>query len=243
MFENVKIPKKITSPIKEAIFEIRYDGPYPGEALYGILFEIFKKIAANNVAEIMPIMQIPQQVRDIDPNLHYQPLYRIRNDQFAFSVGPHAISFSALEPYSGWSRWTAFFYPLVTIVQQCKVITKVERIGLRTLTIFSGNIFADINATLTVDNQSINTIPSSFHTEFNMSDTHILLNVGNSTNISGIQTADSLIDIDCIHQFDCSEDVFFASYKDALEKAHVANKQVFFGLLKEELVNKLNPEW
>jgi uncharacterized protein (TIGR04255 family) len=243
MFETVKIPKNIASPIKEVIFEIRYDGPYPGEALYGVLFEIFKKISANNVAEIMPIMKIPKQVRDMDQTLRYQPLYRIRNEQFAFSVGPHAINFSALEPYSGWSQWTAFFYPLVAIVQQCKVITKVERIGLRTLDIFSGNIFANIKANLAIDGQHIITSPSSFYTEFDIDETHIILNFHNAPNINGIQTADSLIDIDCINKFDCSADMFFDSYQRVLEKAHEANKRVFFGLLKEELVNQLSPEW
>jgi uncharacterized protein (TIGR04255 family) len=242
MFETVKIPKNIASPIKEAIFEIRYDGPYPGEALYGVLFDVFEKFSPQK-AEVLPVLQIPQQIRDIDRNFRYQPFYRIKNDKFAFSVGPHVIIFFALEPYGGWTLWTEFFYPLVVLIQERHVIAKVERIGLRTLDVLSGNILGDINAALTVDSQPINTIPSSFHTEFTMNDTHILLNVGNSANINGIQTTDSLIDIDCIHQFDCSEDVFFASYKDALEKAHIANKQVFFGLLKDKLVNRLHPEY
>jgi uncharacterized protein (TIGR04255 family) len=242
MFENVRIPKEIASPIKEAVFEMRYDGPYPGEALYGVLFDVFEKFSPQK-AEVLPILQVPQQIRDTDTNFRYQPFYRIKNEKFAFSVGPHVIVFSALEPYGGWSLWTDFFYPLVALIQERHVIAKVERIGLRTLDVLSGNMLGDINATLTVDGQSINTIPSSFHTEFNMGETQILLNVGNAAYVNGIQTNDSLIDIDCIHQFDCSEDVFFASYKDTLEKAHIANKQVFFGLLKDKLVNQMHPEY
>jgi hypothetical protein len=41
MFENVRIPKWIDSPINEAVFEIRYKGPYPGKALCGGFSAIF----------------------------------------------------------------------------------------------------------------------------------------------------------------------------------------------------------
>ncbi|MDR1149456.1 MAG: TIGR04255 family protein [Spirochaetaceae bacterium] len=90
--------------MNEAIFEIRYDGNYPGEALYGILFEVFDQLPNKDRAEL-PIMQIPKQIRDADPNLYYQVLYRVTDNKYAFSVGTHSIVFSALKPYPGWDAW------------------------------------------------------------------------------------------------------------------------------------------
>jgi uncharacterized protein (TIGR04255 family) len=240
MFEEVKIPKKIDSPINEAVFEIRYEGNFPGEALYGVLFDVFEQVSPQK-AEVLPIMQIPAPMRDMDPNLRYQSFYRTRNNNFAFSVGPRSIVFSALKPYVGWSAWVRFFQTIVSKIKDKNIIKKVERIGLRTFDVFDGNIFGRINANLSIREDAICTSPSSFYTEFDLAETRIILNVGNAANVNGEPTQNSLIDIDCIHQFNCNAEDFFLSYGEYLDKAHDANKQVFFGLLKDELLNQLNP--
>jgi uncharacterized protein (TIGR04255 family) len=131
MFESVRIPKKLAnSPINHAIFEIRYDGNYPGEALYGLLFAIFDRFPNKDMAEL-PIMQIPKQIRDNDPNLRYQSFYAVSNNTFAFSIGPHSMVFSSLKPYGGWEAWNQFFAPIIADIQKANIIKKVERIGLR----------------------------------------------------------------------------------------------------------------
>lgn len=242
MFEEVKIPKKIDSPIQEAVFEIRYDCPYPGEALYGLLFDIFKDFP-NREDHALPIHQIPQQIRLIDPNLKYQPYYRAFKDGYAFAVGPNSIVFSALKPYRGWTEWKGFFYPILETIRKKEIIGSVERIGLRTFDLFDGNIFDKINAKLTIVDRTIDSSPTSFFTEFDQGSVHVLLNLGNAANVNGQATKNSLIDIDCICLFNCEANIFFSKYQETLEKAHLANKQVFFGLIKQELLSSLNPEY
>jgi uncharacterized protein (TIGR04255 family) len=243
MFDSVKIPKKLAHPpISEAIFEIRYNGDYPGEALYGILFEVFKDFPNKDMAE-QPIMQIPKQIRDTDPNLRYQALYRVANDKFTFSIGSHSIVFSSKKPYCGWAAWSQFFNPIIETIQTKGVIKTVERIGLRYFNLFNNNIFDHINAGLTLDGSAVKASPSSFYTAFDQDKMHTILNVGNAAIINGNQTAQSLIDIDCIYNFDCDTAAFFSSYKDILEATHIFNKRVFFGLLKDNLLSTLNPEY
>jgi uncharacterized protein (TIGR04255 family) len=243
MFESVSIPKKLAnSPINEAIFEIRYDGDYPGEALYGLLFDIFKQFPNKDMAEL-PIMQLPKQIRDNDPNLRYQPFYSVSDNKFAFSIGPHSIVFSSLKPYGGWEAWNQFFAPIIATIQAIKIIKKVERIGLRYFNLFEVNIFDHINAELTLEKQIITTSPCSFHMELDNENIHIILNVGNATNIKDVQTHQSLIDIDCIRTLDCSSEQFFSSYKAVIEETHEMNERVFFGLLKENFLNTFNPEY
>jgi uncharacterized protein (TIGR04255 family) len=243
MFGDAKIPRNLAnSPISEAVFEIRYEGKYPGEALYGVLFDIFEQFP-DQKAEVLPILQIPRQLRDMDPGLHYQPFYRVKDKNLAFSVGPHSIIFSVSKPYTGWTKWTDFFYPIIEKIKNKEIMERIERVGLRTWDILEGNIFDLINAKLIVRGKDITASPSSFYTEFDQNETHIVLNIGNAANVNGKQTNDSLIDIDCIHYFNSDTASFFSTYKDALEKAHIANKQIFFGLLKEELVNIYGPEY
>jgi uncharacterized protein (TIGR04255 family) len=242
MFEDVKIPKKIESPIQEAIFEIRYDCPYPGEALYGLLFDIFKDFQ-NKEDYALPILQMPQQMRLVDPNLKYQPYYRAIKDDYAFAIGPHSIIFSALKPYRSWTEWKSFFSPILETIKKKEIIRSVERIGLRTFDLFDGNIFDKINAKLTIADKIIDSNPTSFFTELVQEEVHVLLNLGNMAYNNGQSLEKSLIDIDCIYWFNCEANVFFSSYQEKLEKAHSVNKQFFFGLMKQELVSTLKPEY
>jgi uncharacterized protein (TIGR04255 family) len=242
MFESVKIPKRLAdSPIREAIFEIRYDGNYPGEALYGLLFAIFDQFPNKDMAEL-PIMQIPKQIRDTDPNLRYEPFYAVSNSAFQFSIGHHSIIFSSFRPYGGWEVWNQFFTPIMANIQNANIIKKVERIGLRYFNLFEGNVFKHINARLMLEETIVTTMPSSFHTEFDNENIHTILNVGNAANVHGKQTNQSLIDIDCIYALNCDDKQFFSSYQEVIEKTHKMNERVFFGLLKEDFLNMFNPE-
>lgn len=243
MFESAKIPKKLaSSPIHEVIFEIRYDGNYPEEALYGMLFDVFGQFPNKSTAEF-PIMQIPKMIRDNDPNLRYQALYRVANDQFTFSIGPHSIIFSALKPYPGWVVWSQFFNPILATIKSKSIIKEVERTGLRYFNILEGNIFDHINASLTLNESHVTTSPSSFYTVFEQNGIYTILNVSNNAIINGKQTQDSLIDVDCIHRFECEAESFFSAYQAVLEKSHQVNEQVFFGLIKAELLNRFGPEY
>jgi uncharacterized protein (TIGR04255 family) len=242
MFEKVRVPKRIASPINEAILEIRYEGLYPGEALYGILFDVFQEKVGNQAVEL-PIMQIPKQMREADPSLRYQSYYRASNDQFALSVGPRSIVFSALRPYKGWDEWLSFMKPVISEMQKRKLLAKVERIGLRYFDIFEDNIFDKINAGINIDENAVFSSPSSFITEFDEGDTHVILNVSNAVNINNESEFKSLIDIDCICDFNDNAAVFYRDYMTKLDEAHLVNKQVFFGLLKPEFLETLQPEY
>jgi uncharacterized protein (TIGR04255 family) len=243
MFNDVKIPNRIDSPVNEAVFEIRYNGNYPGEALYGILYKVFERFPGKK-AEDLPIMQIPQQFRESDPVLRYQSFYRAVDGQFAFSIGPHSIVFSSFRPYTGWTEWERFFAPIINEIQKNEIINTIERIGLRYFDVFEENIFEHINAAFSVGGQPVRSDPSAFNTQFDMAGIQVILNIGNTAVVNGIQTKNSLIDIDCIYPFnDCIAADFFPSYKEALEKTHHVNKQVFFGLLKLDFLNKFNPEY
>lgn len=240
MFESVRIPKKLAnSPINEAVFEIRYDGNFPGEALYGVLFDVFKQFPNNDQA-VLPIMQFPKQILDQDPNLRYQPFYRVSDGKFTFSIGPHSIVFSSLKPYAGWVAWSAFFGSIITIIQEKNIIKTVEQIGLRYINLFDSNIIENINAGLILDGNQINTKHWFLCTTFTEGKIVITLNAGNVVAITSNQ---SVIDVDGMYTFKCNAGVFFSSYQNILEETHKVDERVFFGLLKEDLINTFNPEY
>ena len=53
----------------------------------------------------------------------------------------------------------------------------------------------------------------------------------------------SLIDIDCVKTENLNDEEFFKNYQNILEDSHLANKQVFFSLVNEDLLKLLEPEW
>jgi len=243
MFESVRIPKKLVhSPIDQAIFEIRYEGNYPGEALYGILFDIFEQFPNKDMAEL-PVMQLPKQIRDNDPNLRYQAFYSVANEKYAFSVGPHSIVFSALKPYPGWVVWKQFFNQIIIKIREKNIIKTVERIGLRYFNLFNTSIFDQINALLSIAGNPVTINPGFFCVEFDQGKIHTILNVKNAIIKNDIQAPNSLIDIDCINKLDCDNQLFFSSYQDIIDETHQVNERVFFGLLKENLLNGFEPEY
>jgi uncharacterized protein (TIGR04255 family) len=243
MFESVKIPKKLShSPIDQAIFEIRYEGNYPGEALYGMLFDVFSQFPNKDMAEL-PIMQLPKHIRDNDPNLRYEAFYRVANDKNTFSAGSHSFVFSALKPYSGWADWKQFFKPIIKILQKKNIIKTVERIGLRYINIFNTIIFDKVNAGLTIAGNSIILDPGLFRVEFDQSNIHTILNVSNTIIMNDAQKQYPLIDVDCINTLDYEAQLFFSSYENIIDETHQVNKNVFFGLLKENFLNSFEPEY
>jgi uncharacterized protein (TIGR04255 family) len=68
----MKLPKKISPcPIVEAIIEIRFDASLPGDAIFGIIYNMLKDEYTN--LEKLPILELPDAIRTTDPNLMYSP--------------------------------------------------------------------------------------------------------------------------------------------------------------------------
>ena len=66
-----KLPISIDPcPIIEAIFEIRFESSFPGDAIFGIIYNCFKD--EYQTVEQLPILQLPAAVRTQDPALQDQ---------------------------------------------------------------------------------------------------------------------------------------------------------------------------
>ena len=71
--DRMAAPKKITPcPIIESVVEIRFDSAIPAEAIFGVVYNAFNDIFPNKPINL-PILQIPEQIRNSDPNLQYKP--------------------------------------------------------------------------------------------------------------------------------------------------------------------------
>ena len=247
MFEKLRLPKKITpSPIAEAIFEIRFASDIPGTALCGIFYPTISTFISGSAIEELPIVQLPPVVRDNDPNLRFQPHYKVAKENFVFAFGPNSISFSCLSPYSGWDEWTKFFFPILEDLEKLDVLknAKINRLGLRNINKIDGKLLEHTKTVFAIDNTSLAPYKTQIHSEFFENDNLIILNMANDI---GQQKKDiiSVFDIDCVKNVNAP---FVTLKKDIIESGmldslHETNKKFFFGLLKEDFLEKMNPEY
>lgn len=100
----MKVHKNLNPcPIVDALVEIRFKANFPPDAIYGIVFKTLKN--KYPVTEDLPIMQLPSQARNSDPNLIGSPFYKFSNDDFTVQIGPTVMTVSSYPEYAGWEKF------------------------------------------------------------------------------------------------------------------------------------------
>lgn len=247
MFNNVRLPKKISpSPIAESVFEIRFESDIPDTAFAGIYLPIIKKYFDGNETDELPILQLPSLIRKTDPTLKYQPYYRLNKNGLCMAFGPNSISFNCLEPYQGWATWSSFFLDILNDIGNMRVFinTSISRLGLRYIDQFSNNIFDNIKLDCSIKDNDFITNNTQIRTEFKEKDVNVVLQIFNGIPLDN-GTIGSIYDIDCLLNYNMKLLDFIKSNKlsSILEDLHIINKKYFFGMLKEDFLASLKPEW
>lgn len=227
-------------PIAEAIFEVRYSSEYPDDAIFGVLYAAVQSFFTPKPAPLA-ILQLPEAVRERDPNLKYQPYHRLLNENLSLGIGPRVLTFANSHPYKGWEAWSNFFYDVLSAIEETKALNKVERVGLRYINVFDGNIFDKIKLEVNINDQKLTDESTNLRTEI-IDDKWIkVLQVGNAIAIEkeGKIQNGSVIDIDCLYNID--DEDFFSSHREIIETGHVKEKELFFSLLKQSFLDTLKP--
>jgi len=238
-----KLPVKLNiCPIKEAVIEIRYTSELPSEAIFGITYSKINKFFDN--MHKLPILQIPESVRNQDINLTYQPHYNFIKDKINCKIGPHIISFSNFDEYAGWHTFYPFVKKTLEEIKPLGVISNPERIGIRYTNLFNNTILDKINLNIKYKNKQFITENFNLRTESEEEKFTIILQISNNIpmKIANKELIGSLIDIDCIYNF-TNKMNFFEIYETILNSGHELEKKKFFDLLKSEFLNSLQPEY
>jgi len=243
----MSIPKKIDPcPIIEAVVEIRINTKIPGELMFGILYNKFQKDFPD--VEKLPILQIPEQIRSIDPNLKYQPCYKLKSSKLSIQVGPKVISLANFEGYIGWQDFSEKIYNIFNIIFNSFKIDKIERAGVRYVNLFNNmNIFKTSNLHLSLSEKDISDEEINITANINSDPCKHRLIIVNKAEVvvaGSKHYKGSLIDIDTVlkelpDEFHKNADLF----KEGIEKAHIEEKKLFFSLLNENFISTLNPEY
>lgn len=234
----MKSPSKIhPCPIIDALFEIRFQPEIDGNAVFGILYNQFK----NNYSdvEVLPITNIPEQIRKSDSNFRYKPHYKISNKDYLIQIGPEVFSIAAFPNYLGWDKFSNEISKSVEVLKGSGIITTINRMGLRYINFFDNNIFEHLNMDVSICNSPIPYQNTVIRTELTTEPFKSVLQIANSVEINS--KVGSVIDIDT--SINVLDSDFYSKQPSLTNQAHNIEKELFFKLLKSDFINTLNPEF
>ncbi|MBL1213765.1 MAG: TIGR04255 family protein [Ignavibacteriae bacterium] len=239
------LPQKIEAcPIIESVLEIRFSSKFPSDAIFGIIYKSIEEDFSGDAPKTLPILQLPEQLRNNDPNLKYQPFYKLSRGNVSLSIGPKTVMFSNLAPYVGWNDWSNFFNNILEKIDETKVFSQVERFGLRYINSFNSNLLQKINIEFKINNKSYYENPLNIRTEIHDDELVKILQLVNVLDPTNkMPDRRTIIDIDCIHNLNQPSDQFFKNYMQLIEHAHNKEKELFFSLLSDELLLSLKPSY
>lgn len=226
-------------PIKEVVAEIRFETSIPGEAVFGIVYNAVKEQYSN--FEKLPILQIPEAVREVDQNLIYQPHYRLRKENFLVQIGPRTVSVAVIEEYPGWSNFLPEIEYVFSKFNELRIIDKVTRFAIRYTNFFDFNIFKEIKLNISMDNVEVDSDNIYFRTVLGKGKFSCTLQISNDA-VLHREDGDhrgSLLDIDT--SLASAEGETILQINSLLTEAHDVEKKLFFELLKPEFLDTLKP--
>lgn len=241
----IKIPKEISPcPIIDALSEVRFQPSTDLDAVYGVLFSEFRKGFPET--DKLPITEMPQQIREADSSLRWQPHYRMRSDQFSLQIGPRVLSVSVRGTYCGWHKFREVIHQVVNGLRDSEVVESIDRVSVRYVNFFENtNIYKNLRLGVNSTEEIGELTAGTFQIQTEIPDKHSgairKLNIHNAViaqNDNGQSRPGSVIDIDSIDASATIDDI-----EEKIESAHEKEKMLFFALLKQEFIDSLNPKY
>jgi uncharacterized protein (TIGR04255 family) len=240
----MNIPSHLKNcPIVDFTCDVRFESSFPPSIVTGMMVAALSSLNIETV-EGLPILQIPEALRDSDENLKFAPHYKTILNGLTLQFGGGVIAVSAPMPYQGW----ATFKPEIEKIFGCLfehsagLLTNITRIGQRTINFFEDDILQN---TLYTVNSPINYEKQQYHyldyyrDGDDLSVRIIIANQANYQTLIG-----SVIDVDA--HIDCkntSSKPELCYLMGAMERSHTESKKVFFKLLKNEFIEQLGAEY
>ena len=248
---SISLPKKITpDPIIQAVIEIRFEPKVQSDAVLHFVSESRIVKDCFGASQELPIYQLPSPVRNSEPGLRYSPYFHLEGkggyQGYLLQVGPRAISLVSNEPYKGSDDFLEKTHSLFSSINEHGAIGKVERLGIRYIDFFDFNIFDKLQLSLTIPGHELEHQSSSVRIEFPRTGSfartlHVVSNAKVASSKDGTEKTGSILDIDAFT--DQLPSSFFQKAEELLKEGHLAQKELFFNLLKDDFIKTLKPEY
>ncbi|MBF6641801.1 TIGR04255 family protein [Flavobacterium sp. J49] len=187
---------------------------------------------------------IPDELKKQEEQFRFAADYILSNDEYLISFTTNSISFEHNSEYKYWRNYFPFIKDSLEKIFKLGFINKIERCGVR-----YGSMLDDItnpnNALAEIPTIQINGMQSifaGFQSYFKTDNSTLLLQITPNTKIlkHDDERRGLYIDIDAsfVNDLNPNNDVY-----KIIDNLHTDLKKLFFGLLKREFIQTLNPTY
>jgi uncharacterized protein (TIGR04255 family) len=237
-------PIRIDScPIVECKMDVFCNFNVPNVVAIGLIYHAFQSYyAADNLAMVqLPVMSIPEVIRQTDPNLKNQATCSIKcGDDGEVQIGPYGFSVALILPYKGWVVHREFIEKAIKAILPIGIIGNVSYINVRYLDFFKNNIFDNINLRVDFEGRKFNAVNPIYKVQLAEGDILHVLQITQGVHIENpiLNLKDNGSLIDLATRLVNPEK---AGILSAFDRCHDANKRLFFDLLKQDFIATLKP--
>lgn len=251
--ENCEVSRMNTLPTKlakdailEALFEVQFSHDELPELVFARLVDLDLWQGFQQVR--LPLSQMPAEVRNLDPNLRFQPTLRLQSPDAreVANVGTNVISFHNNNGYFGWS--SGFSDRIFFLIDSLYNISslRIEKLTLRYVNALTKldhkvNSPNDIELSLSVKNQNI---ANSFNVNLrddSDKDFTVLTRIATPDFINGPLPSGTSIYIDVdVSNNKPDPSISKDDLKSWVDDAHNREKEEFFGFIPEAIISELS---
>lgn len=246
----MKLPRTLErEPLVDAVFEVRMgESPQLAELLPGALFG---QLSPRPTIHRLPAAEIPQPIREQDPNLAYSPIIRLDLERFTISLGDRNMVIACKLPYPKWPAFKDAILSIVSKVAQIGITGPVERYSVKYVNLIQAPTLAEqiakINMAVRVGEVEARADHLSVQVHRKEGDTlHIMSVVTGARGKlpEGKTVFGAVVDVDSIRTVYFSDFSSFAEQLGPLvESLRQENKIKFFSCLNEAAINEMGPSY
>jgi len=237
-----RLPDSISPcPIVEAIFELRFTTTETWATLPGLLYALIRDKYRDQ--RRLPLDHVPEELRK-DSAFTHMPLLQFLSPDFLIQLGPRVISLvTKSNAYPGWPRIKQELEWLLGEIKKAGFLDEGERLGIRYIDFFAEDIFPNLLLNVHLCGQPLKGSECQVATVLRRPPLAMRLIASNGAvvKVDGVPKSGSILDVDA--WFGALDFDVFENGVKRFDDAHLAVKQLFFGLLREEYLATLNPQY
>jgi len=234
----MKIPKKIEPErLKDTIVEVRYKSEVPFEYRLGLCHRVLKLLNVN------PILPFNSHSIELDPTnfltVDY-PKNLFEDSTIRLRIMDDRLIFNSNGTYCGWKDFSQSIQNIVKNLYFEGLLGEFNWVGLRYVSEFEKiQVFEKLIWGFQYDWHSVKSVNTSFRTEWLDESDHVIVNLVN--NAQRESDFYSLVDIDINYAIGLQPSTPVETLFEHIERLHDKEKTVFFGLMKPDFLESLNP--
>lgn len=190
------------NPIIDTGLEMVVSYEFPSDAIVGILYNSLRLKGENVGLQKLPVSNIPDEIRRMDPNLKDKPTHQLTCKDGFVQIGENILSIGGVMPYISWNRFETFIERIVSLLSSN--LKEVKFAKLRYLNFYKENIFENINLNISMSGiDHICSGSTAFRTEIPCDESVFgILQITNGVHVKneslGLDNDGSLIDIQTV---------------------------------------------